>query len=172
MYLRIWHMLAFPNVQTPLSKGKGKVPAHSFSTMKLGEAKVNGDGLGVSKMEISIGFGGESGDDGLGRALLEHVGEETLLEHLLRINVAQVVGLGRRGRLLLRWLGFVGLVGALLGVFGLAGSLLLALLQLVPRHHLTRLIVENELDSSLRDLIHWVRHDVFCLARKSEKVGG
>lgn len=132
--------------------------AYRLAAMEPSKAKVNGNSLGVSQVEITIGLGGESSDDGRHSPLLVDVGEEALLEHGIGVELCGFLSLGLWRRslgVLLSLLG--GLLGASL-VGGLLGALLGALLELVPGDHLARRIVKDELDGGLGDLCDWVRH--------------
>lgn len=130
--------------------------------MEPSEAKVNGDSLGVSQVKISVRLGGETSHDGRDRPLLVDFGEEALFEHGIWIELDRLLSLGLG-------LGCGGL-RVLLPVFSsfflaglgscLLGSLLGSLLELVTRDHLTRRIVEDELDGGLGDLSDVVGHDV------------
>ena len=161
-----------------LGLGVGVVESEvAVAAVVLGEAEVDGDGLGVADVEETVRLGRETGEDGLDGALVVDVVEEALLEHGLGVD-GDVFGLGV---LLLGGGTVLGSSGGSSNVLLLVLVLLLngllcalghALLELALGDHLARLLVENELggvgvDGGIGQLhlgsgiYYGVGHDVF-----------
>ena len=121
--------------------------------MVSGEAKVDGNSLGVANVQISVRLRRETGNDVLFGALVVDIGEEALLEH----------GIGVEGRLFLLRLGGRLLCGrgsslllASLLLSRLLGTFLLSLLQLGLGDHLASHLVELELGDILGQFLSHV----------------
>lgn len=137
--------------------------------MVSGEAKVDGNSLGVANVQISVRLRRETGNDVLFGTLAVDIGEEALLEHGIGVERSLLL-LGLGGGLLCGRGSSLLLASLLLG--RLLGTLLLSLLQLGLGDHLAGHLVELELGDILGQLLSHVCGGMRSVRGSNSKYGG